>query len=34
MQLALSTAVDYERNEIFQQYSNQYEQHANKYQQE
>ena len=34
MQLALSTAVDYERNEIFQQYSNQYEQHVKLYQQE
>jgi hypothetical protein len=34
MQLALSTAVDNERNEIFQQYSNQYEQHIKLYQQE
>ena len=34
MQLALSTAVDYERNEIFQQYSNQYENHIKLYQQE
>ena len=34
MQQVLSTAVKYERNEIFQQYSNQYEQHVNEYRQD
>ena len=34
MQMALSTAVDYERNDFFQQYSNQYEHHVKLYQQE